>query len=198
MKFSPFAALIPAAALLSACGPQAETAPASSSADTAAEPAPPSFASEFSFADAPLVIEGAEALMAAFAVKEGLSLVPNPQTNSVRLSGDPVDARAGGRTGGARITIDPDLEAAWSGGAVEVLIVARSQTEGALLSVYSTVEHPNDGWQGLRLGQDFTLVSFQADLPEMERGLGDVVGFRPWEGPVDIAAIAVRPVTEAQ
>jgi len=194
-----FAVMTAAALMLTACGQQEPAGPdGAPQEDQSPEAQPsPSLAEEFGFADAPLVIEGADALMTAFTLKDGLDLEPDPAADVVVLSGEAANTGSGGRTGGVHITIDAGLEAALSGGRVEVLVLARTSADAALLGVYSTVEHPSEGWQALQLEETLSLVTFQSSVPEMERGLGDVVGFRPWQGPVEIAAVAVRPAQDS-
>jgi hypothetical protein len=201
MILKPFAVAIPAAILLAGCGflsqpdgeaPTNEAAGPASAEGGAADA--PARLDPYGLAGAPVLIEGGQALMDALVLKEGLRVELAPGGDAIILMGEAADARSGGRTGGVHIEISQELEAQFSGRSVEVLVVGRSDGDARLLAAYSTIEHPTSGWRPIELTTEFAVSGFTADIPVMENPSGDVVGFRPFRGPVEIAAIAIRPV----
>ncbi len=82
-----------------------------------------------------------------------------------------------GRTGGAYISIDADFEELVSGETVRVDIRARSFDSARLATAYSTSEVGNSGWRNFNLGDEFEIISFEYDVPEMRNGNGDYLGF---------------------
>ena len=185
MKPTSLAAIVPIAALLAACGPQTETP-----SELPADP--------YGLAGATVLYEGGPELMSALTTRSGITIDMSTDGSFVTIAGTSESRVSGGRTSGAYIEISGDAEQALAGRLIEIVLVARSAEGSALEAAYSTNDVGNSGWIALTLNPSFTTAAFTYRTQPMNAGGNDYLGFIAQNGPVDIAAIAVRPVAEAQ
>lgn len=175
-------------------------------AGTPLEPAPePMPASETSQTDSEMslptpvapgtLILDAGADVSAFTVPEGLD-VSLTEDGHIAISGTDAEKASTGMTSGAYLTIDATGEALASGNTILVQVTGKAESgETAIIDVaFSTAEVGNSGWKALTFGSDVSTQSFRYNVPEMNEGRMDFLGFSPNEGTVNIAS--VRVVTE--
>jgi len=102
------------------------------------------------------------------------------ETGVLRLSGQTDFRSAGGRTGGIALPIAGAQEAQFSGHRIRIEAdVAMDGSGTGFEVVYSTSEVGTSGWQSFEAGPDMRQVAFEYDVPAMEAGRGDFLGFRP-------------------
>lgn len=112
-------------------------------------------------------------------IPEGVSYTIGDGT--ARITGVPLNAGAGGSTGGLGLRLADSFEANASGKQVRVTVRASSADEGALLGVaYSTADVGNSGWQAFPLTTEPADYTFTYDVPLLQAGNGDYLGFRSY------------------
>lgn len=113
-------------------------------------------------------------------VAEGVSYTISE--DAARISGVPLNAGAGGSTGAVGIRLPDSFEAEASGKIVSVTVRASSADENALIGIaYSTADVGNSGWQAFPLTSEPTDYTFTYDVPVLQAGNGDYLGFRSYE-----------------
>ncbi len=113
-----------------------------------------------------------------------------------RIVGVPQTAGAGGSTGGVGVRLPDSFEQQASGQQVRVTVRASSADAGALLGVaYSTADTGNSGWQAFPLTPEPTDYTFSYNVPAMQAGNGDFIGFRSYgDDAVSVYAYSVDVV----
>lgn len=125
-------------------------------------------------------------------VPEGVSYTTSNGT--ARITGVPLNAGAGGSTGGVGLRLADSFEVNASGNQVRVTVRASSADEGALLGVaYSTADVGNSGWQAFPLTTEPADYTFTYDVPLLQAGNGDYLGFRSYDD--DIVSVYGYSVT---
>jgi hypothetical protein len=149
--------------LLSGCGAREEQKPEQQPAQSATQ-----FVNWADLNDDQVIVaEGVN-----YAVAEG----------AARIVGVPQSAGAGGSTGGVGVRLPDSFEQQASGQQVRVTVRASSADVGALLgAAYSTADVGNSGWQAFPLTPDPADYTFTYDVPVMQAGNGDFVGFRSYD-----------------
>lgn len=84
------------------------------------------------------------------------------------------------------------MKAQFSGRRIEITVQARARS-GRLGVAYSTNELGNSGWRTFELLPEWEDYTFEYDVPPMNLGRGDFVGFRSYgDVPVEIGSVELK------
>ena len=102
-------------------------------------------------------------------------------TNFMRLANGNPDAKSGGKTGGYNVRTPDAFETAASGHRIAVSVIARAAgaPKSRFALAYSTNEVGNSGWRWQDTGPEWTIHTFEYDVPVLKKGNGDFIGILP-------------------
>ena len=115
---------------------------------------------------------------------------------AAEISNVPADASSAQRTGGVSVRLPDDIEQAAGGHQVRVTIRAAALQEGSVIAVaYSTNDTGNSEWRQFPLTTTPAEYSFTYDVPPVQTGNGDYLGFRSYnQGRVQVLGYKVEVV----
>jgi hypothetical protein len=148
--------------------------------DLRATPALPSYESTLSEPDQLLLTEGSPITVTA-------------GESGLVLSGNVANASSQFQTEGAALALGQTNEQAFANRTVRVTIRARGIGATGFRVAYSTNDNGNSGWRDLPLSEDFADLTFDYQVPAINRGADDFLGILPPEtGSVEVQAIRVE------
>lgn len=112
---------------------------------------------------------------------------------SVVIDGTDAEQNSQGETSGAHLLLADELEQSASGKTITIHVAGRSTSdaESTVNVAYSTADVGNSGWKNMSFGKDYSVQSFTYDVPEMNAGRGDYLGFSPAQGEVALAGVSI-------
>lgn len=111
------------------------------------------------------------------------------------LSGTVANASTQFQTEGAALALGETNEQAFANQLVRVTIRARGIDATSVRAAYSTNDNGNSGWIDLPLTGEITAVSFDYQVPAINRGADDFIGILPpATGSVEVQSIRVEVI----